>query len=678
METARSPISLLEGLTLSALSGSYVVRSPRVPALLAVCSAALSAGFWSVLLAGRSLPWQATRWWLLVFALVFLATGVSWWQLWAEIYTARVPISRRLATALLGAVPASLLAAVVLGLAYTSDRFAGLLQLPEWHMQIVAAGVLLLVTLYVAQRAAIGYLRHGNIAVLSALATVMAERSGLIVLGCLAAVGSLEAAASVAPIGDDIWHFIPAANALRFGMTYPVSPVSQNYQATGMSAVYPALPFYPALMALSFSLFGYNLVGVALPTVVAKALYLPALYAASRSVIGSRIATYSVAILLFLFPIYQIDILGSPEPDTVFVVLLLGSLVFVARATSSTNSANWICMAAFMGLASLTRPEGILYSLILFMLLFTMYRSRVSYWLAAVTYLLVLSPFIAVYHSQTNNIWPTTFGGTLGWQNLEANLSILGQSDLDWYSQAVGLSPHVLVGLLVAAWLGGLLGGLMLWRNRRPLAFISIAGMGNIAAGFLVHPRVMDTVSPVEFLRHNSFGIPFAVLSLAYACYVGSRWLMERISVGRTLFVGLVVVLVVAGVCYEANRLARPEWYFGGQASLLWTGGGYLLTDVIERPSDLPFANDPRRGEQLRVDLVRQLSDVSLRRVNRSEPYHWTSLLVVLYGFGFALAGFVLGEHRERDRIGASSTLMRDPDPATRSDKEGIPACAAR
>lgn len=60
---------------------------------------------------------------------------------------------------------------------------------------------------------------------------------------------------------------------------------------------------------------------------------------------------------------------------------------------------------------------------------------------------------------------------------------------------------------------------------------------------------------------------------------------------------------------------------------------------LIEEPSNLPAANDPGSWEQLRVDLVCRLSDVRLHRLNRSEPYHWTSLLVALFGLGFAVAG---------------------------------------
>ncbi len=544
--------------------------------------------------------------------------------------------------------PFAAIATVVLVLTYSSDRFYSTLndalELPHWRMQLLAGALMLAVVTETLQAGAVKWLSHKNATASSAVLAAFTMRANLLPLVSLAAIGVLQAIPTGSPIGDDIWHYTQVADALLAGQPYPIHAVGQDYQAVGMTMNYPALPLFPLLLASSFSVFGHNLAGVALPTVVATAAFPVLLYAVCLSMTGSRAISYTTAILLFLFPIYQIHLLGSPEPDTVFVTLLLAGTVIAKKATGSSLKRYWLGAGAVMGLVTLARPEGILFSVALFMSFFVWHRQQKGYWLSGLAYTIALLPFVATYYSRTGSLWPTTFGGTLGLLNLAANIRVLQDPALPWYSQAVGINDLALMALLITIAVGAVLGGFAIWRSQPDLVYIPITGLGNIAMGFFVNPSVMLAYSPVEFLRHVSFGIPFVAVSLACAAQAGYRVAIRRLAPGRRLLlVSAVMLLVVGCIYYDAQRLAKPEPYFGGTASLLWTGGGYLVTDLFSHPVSVPTFGDARTGEQLRVDLLSPLTNVSLRKVNLSEPYHWTSMLVALFGLIYASAPYLSG-----------------------------------
>jgi len=152
--------------------------------------------------------------------------------------------------------------------------------------------------------------------------------------------------------------------------------------------------------------------------------------------------------------------------------------------------------------------------------------------------------------------------------------------------------------------------------------------------------------TPVDALRHWSSGIPFVVLTIAYALHTGIRAAEFRMARQplRTALVVALVALLCAVIYYEVERLARPEPHFEGQASLLWTGSSYLLTDVFAYSTPLPGKNDPRTGEELRRDTQGRMDAVDLHFTNLSEPYHWTTLMVVLSGLIYALGPLKRGE----------------------------------
>ncbi len=606
-------------------------------AYLAILVAFPLAWLTSVLLVGRASPWHASRWWWLTFAIGLLLFGFWAYRFLAE---TRWPNKHGRGISLLRALPAGSLALIsvaLLALVYSSDQFNDLLQRPHWRWPFLSGLAIAIVAAELLRSATCEGPGKMKLGLLQSLRWVISAHADTLTLASLVAIGAFQGAAGVAPVGDDIWHYTEVADALLTGSPYPVATTNGMLQEAGMGATYPALPFFPLVLALSFSLFGRNLVGMAAPSVVATALFPLAMYVACRGITGSRFVAYAVTVLLFLFPVYQLHVMGTPQPDSLFVLLLLAGAALAAKANKDHGNRCWIALGVVMGLASLTRHEGIAYSAVLFASLFAIHRSRARYWLCLGAYLLTLSPFVAFYYSLSGSPWPSTFGSSiLGLHYLEANITTLSWTSLDWYSQAIGVDKAILVSLILTLAGGSIIGTVALARRNLALVGIPVAGIGNLTAGMFMHPMVVYSPFPVEFLRHISYGIPFTAIALACALAAGiGRISTHRVAgtIGRQAAILAVLVVVVGGlVFYESERLARPEWYFGGKASLLWTGSSYMLTDVLRHPVPLPSSDDPRGGEEIREAMTLPMDSLDLRKVNLSEPYHWSTLLIALFG----------------------------------------------
>ncbi len=630
---------LHQGRTLQGdLRLQFFFRHLSRPIYPTFAAASLAAGLWTVVLVGRALPWQASRIWWVVFLCTFALFGLWYRSLLREVLAfSRKPGDWAIAVSL-GAGPFSVLALMVLVLAYSSDQFNTFLESPIWRIQIVIGLAALTLAARPLQLGAKIWLSSTG-GVGKAILWSLQRHSGPIILGSLVGIGILQATASVTPLGDDIWHYTKVTDALLVGLPYPNQLAGENANLVGMGAYYPALPFFPILIAISFAVFGHSLATIALPTVVAVAIWPLAMFAACRSLAVGTLVSYVATVLVFLFPLYQIHVLGAPEPDTVFIVLLLFAVALAGKANSSRDVRWWIGMGIVMALASLTRHEGNAYAAVIFLCFLAFYWRRRNYWMAALSFALVLLPFMVVYHSISGSWWPSTFGAkALHWQNVDANVRAVLLQSLPWYSQAIGLQSNVVVTLLMVLCLVTAAGLLLILRRNPPLVGIPLAGLGNVIAVFFMHPVLVYSSFPPDFLRHVSYGLSLAVLAPTCAAAWAFGAVSKVANRSRVLVFVLIVTVTTAGIYYDIERLARPEWWFGGKWSLLWTGSSYLFTDVVRYSDSLSTEQSPRSASDMNWELIRPLAPLDLRRVNRGEPYHWSSFLLALLGLTFAAA----------------------------------------
>jgi len=633
-------------------NATAVPNSPLSTPWTAISTALISASIalavaWlgTLLLAERSLPWQATRNWMAVFGFQFLLVALQQLRHWGRVGALTTSAKGWRSAISWGVAPILILTVPVIILAYTSDQFYELLEWPYKHMQFVAAFLILLCAQETLQAASLAIL-NSNKGAIQAVREALTKRSSAMIITSLVVVGVLQAAAATSPVGDDIGKYSEAAQALLNRDPYPVHRAAAYLIDVGMSPDSPAMPLLPIILAASYSIFGTTTAGMVAGLAAIAAVFPLAMYWACRNLTGSRIAGYACSALLTLFPVYQIHVLGTPVPDTLFVVTLLALAALAVNANGSTRWRYWIAMGVANGLVANSRPEGLSFSIAVLGTLLLFHIRKRQFWGAVLAYLLVIAPFALTYRSVAGSFWPTTFGGTVGLEHLDANLSYLHYFALPWYEQAIGLPAPALAVAGVAIVITIIAGGLLILKNCPALLFIPLLGVGYIATSLLLHPIILMSYTPVDALRHWSSGIPFVVLTIAYALHTGIRAAGIRMARQplRTALVVALVALLCAVIYYEVERLARPEPHFEGQASLLWTGSSYLLTDVFAYSTPLPGKNDPRTGEELRRDTQGRMDAVDLHFTNLSEPYHWTTLMVVLSGLIYALGPLKRGE----------------------------------
>ncbi len=616
-----------------------IKRKSQLVTASSLCLSGLTAWMWTVVIDGRALPWQVTRSWAMTFLVLFVVSMLWWWNYYEEAFGSAADSRQMTAAAGLGSAPWVLLCLAALSLVYLSDQANNILEWPYWHMQFVIGAFLLGILMYSIQRASILILRYPGLGLIAALNRAFSRHSTAIMLGCLAAVGILQGMSSVSPISDDIGKYSQAAMALLARDPYPVHIAGKDLVRAGMTADSPAVPLLPVLLAISFAIFGQTTVGLVIPLAALAAIFPLVLYWACRQLTDSRPLAYATAMLLSLFPPYQIHVLGTPVPDTLFVVVLLIVAALAAKANDDKHWKWWIALGAAVGLAANARPEGLDFSIAIMLMLAVIQWRKKQYWISVLAYLLLLAPFALTYHSVEGSLWPTTFGGTIGLQYVNSNLSLLHYFALPWYIQAIGLNAFQLSVLGVLAFFFIMVGSAALLRTRPALLFIPGLGVGYLASSLLIHPLILMSYTPVDVLRHWSSAIPYTVLTLAYGLFVSYRMLIRWIGqTPRKLLLLILVLLLYGGIYYECERLARPEPYFGGEASLLWTSSSYLFTDLLQHPIPLPASNDPRSGIEIREDMKAQLRDFDLRRVNKSESYDWSTMFVALLGVVYAVA----------------------------------------
>lgn len=552
--------------------------------------------------------------------------------------------------------PWILLLAAFLAAVHLLDSFYGFLLLWNVRILFLAAAVSATVAVEITLTAAAIAHRASAPVKLALLTETLAARRDLIILTTLAAVGILASLARSAPVGDDLGMYTDVALALLEGSPYPAHMPPDVYVSAGMTQVDPVMPVLPVLMIGTFAVFGKTLSGVAVALAVTKSLFPVLMYFACLALTGSRPAAFATAILAFLFPVYQFHSLGAPEPDALFADMLLLVAALAATALKSRSWVRWLALGVAMGLMASTRHEGLNFLEGTVLVYFGLQRPRWQYIPLALSCLLVLAPFSAVSMATAGMLWPT-YAGTLSPSSVLPNLVQIGDLSLPWYVQAVGL-PAPLLGIVVVMVAGCVAASApLLWKHNRPLLFIPVLGGGYIAASLLIHPQVLNPGSPVDLFRHWSSGVPYVVLSAAYALHHTYRAIERRMDRSRAFLLALGATLAIAGALYyECDRLAWPEWHFGGRASLLWTGDTFALADVLQHPVPLPARNDPRSGEELRDVQTAPIREFSIRLTNRSEPYYVASLWLGLAAIG-CVAWPSLAKRRER---GPSSTPARE------------------
>lgn len=631
-------------------------RSLRLPAGqlltpgLALCSAASASLLLTTYLLGRANPLQATWMWLALLAAAFLV--LSWYLLRSTFGLFALPAEagsaayRPFLLLLLTTLAATVAAN---GCFYLSDglnhAFANRWELRSLVALIIAAA--LFVALEV-QESVVAGARYG-IPSWQALGSRLGGRAEIMVPAALVLVGLLLGTSYITVMGDDYARYWTVADSLAQGLGYPASEVAGEYRAGGMSTYLVDLPALPLAMVAAFSLMGHNVLAAMAPALLAATLFPLVTYLALRELTRDATLGFVGSVGLATFPLLLFYVLRATEPDGMFVTAAM-AMAFVAIRLDGRRNERWMWLALgpIAALVALTRPEGIVYTVVLFLTLAIGHRASGGYWVAISTCAVILALFSAAMLATFGTPWPTSFAGAVAIDHVARNLDGFVVHGLPRYSAALGLPQPVLVLSALAMAGAYLIGCVRLAASRPQLLFLALLPILGAAIFLLASPALTRPHLPYDYFRRASYGVPYLVLVALY----GITPLLERcrrsgaLRGARRLLLVAAIVLVV----YHVKLMSTPEETYGGNTQLLTSGSYLLATDLIAHPYGLPWLPFERDGRVLvvsdafdymtfRGDLNRFFAPMDLHSSTRAAGYAPTALAIFLAGLCYAAVG---------------------------------------
>jgi hypothetical protein len=419
----------------------------------------------------------------------------------------------------------------------------------------------------------------------SALRGRFEAAAGPVVVAVLLGVGALQAASYSAITIDDLGRYWSIADSLANGLGYDVWGGGPR-QAMGPDP-WMDLPGLPALMVVSFALFGHSMPAALVPMFLANLLLPAALFLAVRALGVGRAIAFGSAVVAVLAPPIQIYFLGAAEPDAVFALALtLAVALFVHVVRGSPTRGAYLGLGVMAAVVAMIRPEGPVYGAALLAAAVLAQRNRRS--LAAVGAALVLvAPFVLLSLAQVGRVWPQQAQG-LSAVNLIENVRIVRDSVWPWTARVLLLDDlrfPLLMGLLAALFA---IGSVALGRRSLALLALPVAVLLNLGITLGIDATPLGVSMPPELIRHLAPAFPVVTVVAALGADSVARALRRRPSIrllARPAALG-VAAYVIAGSLY---LLSTPEEYYHGNRS------GSLLRGEI-------YVNAPELW-QTRVEL---------------------------------------------------------------------------
>ena len=476
----------------------------------------------------------------------------------------------------------------------------------------------------------------------------------------LGAVGMLQALSFSQVATDDLIRYWGIADGFALGAGYSVTagvPGSADFYLVD-------LPFFPLTLGASFAALGHRFAAAHAPLVVAN-LALPfVFFALARAAGAPRAWSCALALIVISLPQYQVYTLGAAQPDALWAVVLGTQLLLVLRLDRDTahQPRLWAALGVVSAAVVLTRPEGAIYTGLLFLgLLWRQRRAPRGVLLAGAIGALPAAIFSVALHAQFDVWWPAG-----GWANVArpryvlANVALIVRRNLPAYAEALGAPAPVFSGPLVAALLAAamVVGFLLLWHRFPGARGLPLAVAVNLAV-ILTSPTDLgaDRLGPATLFRHVSVTVPALIAPLALL-WRGSR--RVRRSRARA---GTLGVLAAGVLALEMIALGSTAARIGnGQATVL-TSDPYVNIADMWRMDDalpmLPFRPGPGRGTE--IDPTFDYMGFRGRLFAAARPY---DLHVSDAGRAYMLAAMVFGATglmsaalaRPRDERAATAT----------------------
>lgn len=502
----------------------------------------------------RTTPAGVTGLWLGSLALSFVAIFLWWVRPRAEGDRVRLnryePVSLVCLTA-----PILLGCAAVVVQAYRSDEFHGFLYHHLYYRRLLTGSywpVTLLAALFYGWML-IGTLRElllrmgsGHRPKEAALAT-LSELSSSLPVGVLA-IGLLLSTASLSMINVNFWRYWATADGWLATGHYPVTFTDAvHFQSGGVSKYFISFPLLPSMLVVSFSLLGHNTLAAYLPIILGNVLLPLAVFLTVREIARSDLMAFLFALLVASFPLLRSYTMDVGEADGLLMATVMLAAYFRLRADRfDSTRRSQLAAGLAAGLATLARPEGVLYVGAMYLAALKEHWRRGRFWLSVLVWGAVAAGFSAVIYREFRMVWPGNHSGALSLGNFTKTLdAVRGSGILGLYADALGLSQGVLgigAGLLLVAVLASTV---QMVRRDFPLIYMPVTALGNMTMVFFVGPVAAEATKFHDFFRHISYGLPLLAVTLAYGSNeilrrVGGRWGLGSRSVALAGLAALV------------------------------------------------------------------------------------------------------------------------------------------
>lgn len=481
-------------------------------------------------------------------------------------------------------------------------------------------------------------------------------------------LGLLQATVYILPIGNASLRFWAIADGIFKGSGYPLTLTEPGPISAGSPPYVYDLPLFPLVVKAAFSLLGHNSAAAQLPGAISSALFPLSLYLLMREATHSKVTAIVFSALTSLFPFLRIWVLNLPDPDPFFLTSLCFAAYFYLRALDARGSAAlWTVAGLASGVASLARPEGVLYVACLGLGILACRPRLKQLALYVIALGLFIGPMVVVWMANFGFMWPQNYNHTLDWSDsLVTYRQLDTQGGIPLYYRGLGMSATWGLAILALFVFSSLLGTVtMLFRDRRLLA-IALPAIGNTVMIFYTNPWISNAFQYADFFRHASFGIPFMVVASAHGFQVAARRLRAR--PGWQMVPYACLLLLVAAVIREGDILANPTYTHrpgSPLASQVLTDNTYLsLQIILEHPMPLPAMSFHKDSNNMLVgyptgipwpDTALQFFkplDMSYDR--QGSAFGYASVLAFLLALTFAAMA-------EWGLVGESSAISRQP-----------------
>ncbi len=464
-------------------------------------------------------------------------------------------------------------------------------------------------------------------------------------------LGILQASVYLVPIGNAFLRFWAIADATALVDSYPVTLTEPHPVAAGSPPYVYDLPLFPLMLRATFALLGHNSAAAHLPAAVWNALFPLSAFLLIKEMTRSRITAVIFATLVSLFPYLRFWVLNLPDPDPFLLTSsCLAAYLYLRALAAPTRHLLWIAAGIMCGILGLARPEGILYSGFFGLGTLLSRPKAKPFILYLLSIGLFLGPMIAVWMINFGFLWPQNYNRTLSLKYAIENYDILNSNgSLEFYRKGLGLSGESALALLLLFLVAVIVGTLLMIANDKRLLAIAIPGIGNTVMIWFANPWIPNTFHFADFFRHASFGIPFLVVTSAYAFHQLYDHLVKRTRLTRMMAFATLLLLAMV-IVREGDILANPTLTHRSDQSeatqVLATYTYLSMQDILSHPWPLPDVSYYPDGTvtvahittvawpETALEFFRPL-DMAFDA--NARPFGYASVVAFMMAFAFAL-----------------------------------------